>query len=387
MEVRLLFRPPIDMYKLLKPIFFLFEPEFVHDRIVHLGQFLGRLSLTRKLVGSICRFEHPSLRIKVAGIDFANPVGLAAGFDKDMYLTQILPEVGFGFMEVGSVTHLPFAGNPGRRLLRLPEDKSLIVYYGLKNIGAEAILKKRERLSFNFPVGLSIAKTNRPEIMGDSSIIDYIATYRLLANKFDYVTINVSCPNALAGCSFQDPILLDRLLAVLSREAKVKPIFLKISVYLTHDDIDAILSVVEKYNFVDGFVIGNLHKRRSQLNLKTSTKRSDLLAAGGISGAPIRDFSDELIRYVYSETNGRYVIIGSGGVFSAEDAYRKIKLGASLVQLVTGMIYEGPTLIKRINRDLVELLSKDGLEHISEAIGRDVKLVATQPKTVEPVIM
>ena len=162
---------------------------------------------------------------------------------------------------------------------------------------------------------------------------------------------------------------------------------MKISVYLTHDDIDAILSVVEKYNFVDGFVIGNLHKQRDQLNLKTSTRRLDLLATGGISGAPIRDFSDDLIRYVYSKANGRYVIIGSGGVFGAEDAYRKIKLGASLVQLVTGMIYEGPTLIKHINRDLVELLRKDGLAHISEAIGRDVELVVTQPKIAEPVIM
>ena len=213
------------MYKLLKPIFFLFEPEFVHDRIVHLGQLLGRLSFTRELVGNICRFEHPSLHVKVAGIDFANPVGLAAGFDKDMYLTQILPEVGFGFMEVGSVTRLPFAGNPGRRLLRLPEDRSLIVYYGLKNIGAEAILKKREKLSFNFPVGLNIAKTNRPEITGESFVADYIATYRLLASKFDYTTINVSCPNASSGCLFQDPILLDQLLATFAREPKGKTDF------------------------------------------------------------------------------------------------------------------------------------------------------------------
>src|SRR3989344_6534718 len=158
--------------KILKPIFFRFDPEHIHDFFVRCGEMLGSFSLGRRLVGAFCEYDHPSLHTRIVGIDFKNPVGLAAGFDKDVRLTNIMPSVGFGFMEVGAVTLHPYAGNEGRRLVRLPDDRSLIVYYGLKSIGADAVAKKVRRLKFDIPVGINIAKTNRADIQGAKSVED-----------------------------------------------------------------------------------------------------------------------------------------------------------------------------------------------------------------------
>jgi dihydroorotate dehydrogenase subfamily 2 len=292
-----------------------------------------------------------------------------------------MPSVGFGFMEVGAVTHYPYEGNKGLRVARLVADNSLIVYYGLKNIGAEAIIKKMPRLrdaagQFAIPVGVNIAKTNRADIKGLASVEDYAASYRMLSPHFSYVTINVSCPNAQDGTLFQDPAMLDGLLAALAREEKKVPVFLKISNHLSMAEVDDILAVVGKYPFVDGFVIGNLSKRRNEIVFKSSPEQLNVIPQGGISGAPIREMSTNLIRHVYSRTNaagGKYIIIGLGGVFTAEDAYEKILAGASLVQMVTGLIYGGPTVVKRINKGLVKLLARDGYAHIAEAIGAEGK--------------
>lgn len=361
------------MYQLLKSILFRFDPERVHDFFIWFGHALGATPAGRAVVGWFCRFRHSSLRTVVNGVSYDNPVGLGAGFDKDMQLTEIMPSVGFGFMEVGAVTHHPYAGNDGLRLARLPKDQSIIVYYGLKNIGAPAILEKSKRLSFAFPVGLNVAKTNRADIVGDASVADYVATYRLLAPHFSYVTLNVSCPNAQDGCLFQDPVLLGQLLAAMSQEKKYGPVYLKISSHLHTDEVDAILAVVQKYTFVDGFVVGNLSKRRNELSLQSTAEELNKIPQGGISGLPIRDMATNLIRHIYTKTRGKYTIIGLGGVFTAEDAYVKIKAGASLVQLVTGLIYGGPTAVKRINRGLVDLLKRDGFATVGDAVGHDAR--------------
>lgn len=355
--------------KILKPIFFRFDPEAIHDFFVGFGAVLGACPLGRWIVGKFCDYEHPALHMKVSGMEFRNPVGLAAGFDKDIRLTKIMPSVGFGFMEVGAVTRYPYLGNDGLRLARLPKDESLIVYYGLKNIGAEAVERKVRRLKFRIPVGLNIAKTNRADIKGEKSIEDYAATYRMLAQHFAYVTLNVSCPNAQDGCLFQEPHLLDSLLGAMAKEEKRGPIFLKVSVHLSTQEMDAILAVVERYPFVDGFVIGNLAKRRDLLHLASPPAELGAIPEGGISGRPIRAMSTDLIRYLYRKTKGKYVIIGLGGIFTAEDAYEKIKAGASLIQIVTGLIYGGPETVKKINRGLVELLTRDGYSSIREAVG------------------
>jgi len=362
------------MYEfLIRPFLFLFGPEFVHDSFVSLGEMLGDTPGWKLLVRAICGYEHPSLETKVLGIDFKNPIGLAAGFDKDVRLVKIMPSVGFGFMEVGAVTQFPYAGNPGRRLVRLPADKSIIVYYGLKNIGSEAIKGKLPHLlPFEIPVGLNIAKTNRADIKGEKSIEDYVITYRRLAEYFAYVTLNISCPNAQDGCLFQDPRLLDNLLAAFAKEEKRGPIFLKISNDLMPQEIDGALAVVQKYPFVDGFVVGNLAKRRDALQLKSSGRRLALLPKGGVSGAPLRELSTNIIRHIYRQTNGKYILIGLGGVFTAEDAYEKIKAGASLVQIITGLIYGGPTIVKKINKGLVKLLARDGYKTVGEAVGAEM---------------
>ncbi len=364
--------------KVIKPILFQFDPECVHDFFVGFGQFLGSTALTRWVVRASCDGSGeqgnaaPVLATRVAGIDFANPIGLGAGFDKDMRLTKIMPAVGFGFMEVGAITQFPYAGNPGRRLVRLPDDRSLIVYYGLKNIGADAIERKLAGTKFSFPVGVNIAKTNRADIKGDASVADYAATYRQLASSFSYATINVSCPNAQDGCTFQDPAMLDTLLASLAAERKPCPVFLKLSAHLSMDEVDTILDIVGKHApFVDGFVIGNLAKDRSILQLRSPRAQLDLIPAGGISGAPLRALTTAMIRHIYERTGGRYVIIGLGGVFTAEDAYEKIRAGASLVQIVTGLVYGGPRAVVRINRGLVKLLARDGYVHVADAVGVD----------------
>ncbi len=354
----------------LRPVLFLFEPERVHDFFIAFGEFLGKLALVRFIFQRFFYFEDPSLKVKVRGLDFKNPLGLAAGFDKDARLTKLLPTLGFGFMEVGSVTRHPYAGNPGRRLLRLPEDKSLIVYYGLKSRGAEVLRNKIKKLNLTWPVGLNIAKTNRADIVGEKSVEDYVATYKMLAPYFSYVTINVSCPNVQDGCFFQEPHLLDQLLMALGREEKKSPIFLKISCDLSFEKIDEILAVVKKYSFVDGFVVANLSKRRDILKLNSSVERLDLLPQGGISGAPVKELSTKLISYIYKKTGGAYTIIGLGGIFTAEDAYEKFLAGASLVQIATGLIYGGPFVVKKIKRGLVELLACDGYKNISEAVGQ-----------------
>jgi len=305
-------------------------------------------------------------------MDFKNPIGLAAGFDKNVRLTKIIPSVGFGFMEVGAVTQFPFGGNPGRELLRLPKDSSIIVYYGLKNIGAAAVREKLPTLlPFKIPIGLNIAKTNRADICGEKSLEDYAMTYRMLASYFAYTSLNISCPNAQDGRRFQDPRLLDSLLTVFMKEKKQGPIFLKISNDLTLQEVDEVLLIAEKYSFIDGFIVGNLAKRREILDLKSSPQRLNLLPHGGLSGSPLKKLSTNLIRHIYRQTKGKYVLIGLGGVFNAEDAYEKIKAGASLIQIITSLIYAGPTVVKKINQGLVKLLERDGYQNMSEAIGRE----------------
>ena len=359
--------------KILKPIFFRIDPERIHDFFVWFGGLLGSNPFTRWVVAASCDYKHRSLTTLVAGIDFKNPIGLGAGFDKDVRLTKIIPSVGFGFMEVGAITHFPYEGNHGLRLARLPDDRSLIVYYGLKNTGAEAIEKRLKRMKFAFPVGINIAKTNRADIKGEKSVEDYVATYKMLAHYFAYVTLNVSCPNAQDGCTFQDPQMLDALLTALAREKKERPVFLKISAHLSVEEVDAIIAVVGRYPLVDGFVVANLAKHRDILQLRSSKGALDVIPEGGISGAPIRALSTEMVRHIYKKTGGRYILIGLGGVFTAEDAYEKIKAGASLVQLVTGLIYEGPLMVKRINRGLVKLLARDGYATVSDAVGKEAR--------------
>lgn len=349
--------------KLIKPVAFKINPETTHDLAINLGKFLGKFYITKKLIKLIYYYENKKLENKVLGINFKNPVGLAAGFDKNGVITDILSNIGFGFMEIGSITAEPCKGNKKPRLWRLPKDNSLVVNYGLSNEGSKIISKRLKNKKLEIPTFISVAKTNDPKIKGKDSIEDYYKGFSSMKNIGDFITINISCPNTGDGKTFEDPKLLDKLLKRINN----KNILLKLSPDLTKNQVDKILKVVNKYK-IQGFVIGNLTKNRN--NLKSS-KQEINKTKGGLSGLPTKNKSNNLIKYVYTKTKGKYVIIGVGGIFTAEDAYEKIKNGASLVELITGLIYNGPSVAKEINKGLVKLLEKDKYKNIKEVIGKN----------------
>lgn len=363
-----------NLYKhALKPIFFAFDPEKVHDRMIKVGALLGRFSLSRGITEKMFGYKNEALEQDILGIDFKNPVGLSAGFDKNAELTDILPSVGFGFAEVGSITGEKCAGNPGKRLWRLPESKSLVVYYGLKNDGCEEISKrlqeKIKRDKFEIPIGTSVAMTNCEENTDIAKAVeDFAKAFKTMEPVADYVTVNISCPNTLGGQPFIIPENLEKLLARLDEIQTPKPIFIKLSPDMTNFDLDALLAVVDKHR-VHGIICSNLTKKRDNLKIK----EENVPVNGGISGKVVEDAADTLLSSIYKKKKDKYVLIGSGGVFTPEDAYKKIRLGASLVQIVTGMIFEGPQVISEINSGLAEFLKRDGFNNISEAIGIDNK--------------
>ncbi|HBB49591.1 dihydroorotate dehydrogenase (quinone) [Candidatus Nomurabacteria bacterium RIFOXYC2_FULL_43_16] len=360
---------------ILKPIFFQIDPEKIHDWMAVFLRWLGKFFIGRKIAYFCWGYSNKRLEQNILGINFKNPVGLSAGFDKNATLTNITPSLGFGFTEVGSITGNPCQGNPKPRLWRLKKSKSLAVYYGLANDGCENISKRLKDKKFGLPVGINIAKTNcRATADTQTAILDYFKAYEAFKDVGDYVTINISCPNAYGGEPFTGGAKLEALLGKIMSVPKTKPIFLKISPDLSERETDEIIAVALRFK-IDGFVCTNLTKNRNNKNIVDKF----VPEKGGFSGKVLDNLSDDLIRYVYKKINGPStpfgasspVIIGSGGVFSAEDAYRKIKLGASLIELMTGMIYEGPQLISDINLGLVKLLKKDGYKNISEAVGKE----------------
>lgn len=354
---------------IIKPIFFKFDPENIHDKISNFLHFLGKCSITRKITYLFFSYSNKVLEQNILDIKFKNPVGLSAGFDKDGKLVDIIPFIGFGFMEVGSVTAKPYDGNPKPHLYRLPEAKSIRVNYGLKNLGAEVVHQQLKNKTFSFPVGINIAKTNSPETSDvNKGIEDYFFTYKTFQDTGSYFTINISCPNTCEERPiFANPENLDLLLNKIFSIPKNKPVFIKLSPDLSDTQLQEILEICQKYP-VDGFVCTNLTK----VNLFNHAGK------GGFSGKTVEELSNQLIQKVYNsakvglwQESNKPIIIGVGGVFNAKDAYKKIKAGASLVELITGMIFEGPQLISDINLGLVKLLKADGYKNISEAIGRE----------------
>jgi len=344
------------------------DPEVVHDRAIRMGRILGSNVVFRKITGLFFNYSNPVLRQDILGIVFKNPVGLAAGFDKNAQIIKIMKSVGFGYTEIGSITGEYCPGNEKPRLWRLIESKGLVVNYGLKNNGADEISKRLINLHSSIPMGVNVAKTNSKDTVElEDGINDYIKGIKSFLNIGDYLTINISCPNAFGGEPFTEPEKLELLLKRIDELNIEKPVFLKMAANIPESQIDQIIELSNQYK-VSGFICTNLSKNRN--NPKIIDKLPDI---GSISGKPVEDESNRLIEYIYRKTEGNKIIIGCGGIFSAEDAYAKIKLGASLVQLITGMIFEGPQLISEINQGLVKLIKQDGFNNISQAIGKDIK--------------
>lgn len=358
--------------KVLKPIYFKRDPEDVHDRMLSAGEFLGKYSLTRKLTSLLFEYKDQSLVQEIQGVRFVNPVGLSAGFDKDARLLNILPKVGFGFEEAGTITYHSYAGNPKPRLTRLPKSQGLVVYYGLKNEGVKKILDRVAGYKHmdEMALGLSFARTNSSKTVNDiEGIQDIVNCFKAIvdSNLGDYYTLNISCPNTFGGEPFTTPNKLNELLTHITEVPYSKPLFIKMPVDLEWSEFDKLLQVIVKFNLA-GVVISNLTKKKDGELIKDDIDKD---IKGGISGLPTRELSLKLIRNTHKKYGDKLTIIGVGGIFSAKDAYDKILAGASLLQLITGMIYQGPQLIGEINRGLAELLKDDGYKNISEAVGKD----------------
>jgi dihydroorotate dehydrogenase len=363
--------------RVLKPFFFRNDPERVHDWMTRAGIILGATGAGRALSTALFDYENEEVLAQdIRGIHFRNPVGLSAGFDKNAQLTNILPSVGFGFVEVGSITGEPCAGNPKPRLWRMPKSKGLVVYYGLKNDGCEVVAKRLSRAgragqrageTRPVPIGASVAMTNcRQNTNIENAIADFAKAFRVMEPHASYVTVNISCPNTLGGQPFVAPDAFDALFDVLDLIPTEKPVFIKISPDMSEAQLDSLLDMA-RHHRIHGIICANLTKPRDNDNIADS----DVPAVGGMSGALVQGLADDMLAHIYRREGKRFILVGCGGIFTAEDAYKKIRLGASLVQLITGMVFEGPQLIGEVNKGLVRLLRRDGFSHISQAIGAD----------------
>lgn len=352
-----------------KPVLFKKDPEKVHDATIKLANFSKKNRPLRYLINKSYTYNNSVLSQKIDGLAFKNPIGLAAGWDKNANTIGLMPSLGFGFAEVGSITKYAYAGNEGTRLWRLPKSKSILVYYGLKNEGVDIIAPRIKAQPVPIIVGTNIARTNSKDCSDDKiSIEDYAYSFKKLAKIGDYFTINISCPNTFGGQPFHEKNKLDQLLTKLDSIPTKKPIYIKISPDISKKEREDIAKLTLEHR-VNGIICGNATK-----NHELSTiKEKNIPEVGGLTGKVMQQISDDLISDMYRLTKGKKTIIGLGGVFTAEDAYKKIKLGASLIQMVTGLIYQGPQVVGQINYDLSKLVRKDGYNSISEAIGSQTR--------------
>jgi len=364
--------PPLMFYRsLLRPILFRLPPETAHVLALHSLSFAP--ALTSKLLGQ--RYAtNPFGKLRRFGLTFSNPVGLAAGFDKDGIALQPLAALGFGFIEAGTVTYQPQPGNDRPRLFRLPIDKALINRAGFNNEGAAAFAKRVSDHKPDCVLGVSIGKS-RVAPLADA-IDDYLKSFELVYPVSDYIAVNVSSPNTPGLRDLQQAHQLDALLSALQRRNKQLatersrstelPILVKLSPDL---DNAALLEIVEvvKRNNISGLIATNTTTTR--IGLQTLPEKVSAVGDGGLSGLPLRQRSTEMIATLYNLTQGSMPLIGAGGIFTAEDAWEKISAGASLVQVYTGLIYEGPAIVRKINEGLRRIISSKGFVSLDEAVG------------------
>lgn len=342
-----------SMYQLLRPFLFLFDPENIHHFVTSALRTVHRVWGVRRLVRKSFQLNDRRLEREVFGLKFKNPVGLAAGFDKNAELVPELAAFGFGFIEVGTVTPLPQPGNEKPRMFRLPEDSALINRMGFNNIGVDVVaarlrnLKNREGLIIGGNIGKNKLTPN------EDAVSDYIKCFDRLFDVVDYFVVNVSSPNTPGLRELQEKEPLKNILNTLQqrnrKDDKSKPILLKIAPDLTNDQLDDIVEIVTETG-IAGVIATNTTISRDGLKSQGTAAE-----AGGLSGKPLTKRSTEVIRYLSEKSNRAFPIIGVGGIHSAEDAIEKLNAGASLVQLYTGFIYEGPGLIRRINRRVAAL--------------------------------
>ena len=310
--------------KVLKPILFMFNPENVHNLFVSFGEFAGKTCIGRWKIGLMYNYRGKDISKTVDGIKYRTPFLLSAGFDYNGRLANILPSIGLGGEEIGSVTARPCGGNEKPRLTRLKKSKSILVNKGLKNEGVDRIIEriKRYKRNIDFVIGVSIARTNDDKSVSvEAGIADYVYSFKRLNEESvgDYYTINISCPNAFGGESFSDPVLLERLLIEIKKNSCSKPIYIKMPINKPWDEFSKLLNVIDKHG-LQGVIIGNLNKNYDDLEYRDE---APIEYRGGLSGKPCQKLSTELIKKTKELYGKRFTIIGCGGVMSVETAQEK----------------------------------------------------------------
>lgn len=347
--------------QILKPIFFTIDPEVVHVNMVGMGEVMSKLPGYKTVTNYFLGGKSDMLSQKLMGIEFGLPIGLAAGFDYEARLTKALAPLGFGFQSVGTITLDPWAGNDRPRLGRLPQSKSLMVNKGFKNPGSEVVISRIGGKTFDTPVGISIG-----DALGSvENIVSAFTKFESSDVRNAYYELNISCPNLLKARELD----LKKLFVAVDKIGVKKPVFVKMPINKSDKEILTLLEMVSKHKTFKAVIFGNLQKDRTDKSFVRD--EAEKFSVGNFSGKPTYERSNQLITLAYKKYGKRFVIVGCGGVFCAADAYEKIKRGASIIQMITGMIFEGPQVITEINFGLEKLLKKDGHTHISQAVGRN----------------
>ncbi len=337
------------MYKhIIRPLFFLFSPEYIHKVVFNflkIGQKLGFITIVNKVMNP----KKMQSSTTICGITFPNKIGIAAGLDKNAEVYKMLGSLGFGHIEIGTVTPKAQPGNPKPRMFRLTDDNALINRMGFNNNGLDEVIKKLKKRPKNLIIGGNIGKNTLTP--NEEAVNDYLICFSGLYDYVDYITVNVSCPNICNLDKLQNSNELEKILNTLTAERKkreiYKPIFLKISPDLNNNQIDDTINVINKCN-IDGVIAVNTTTKRDNLN--TDNTKIQQIGNGGLSGKPLKERSLEVIKYISDKTNGELPIIGVGGIETPQDAIDKLNAGASLIQVFTGFIYSGPSLAKQVNK-------------------------------------
>ena len=341
------------MYKhILKPILFCFNPERAHNILFSLLSFLRHVPFARSIIRAIYKKDVPTQAKEVFGIRFPNPVGLAGGLDKNGEFYNDMANFGFGFVEIGSLTPKPQDGNPKPRCWRVPGDKAIINRFGINNKGVKNAVEHLKKERPEVIVAANISKNTSS--INEEAAKDYETAFGLLYDFVDMFVVNISCPNVVGLTALQDISFLseivDKLLSLRMYYDEYRPILLKVSPDLSHQQLDEIIDYSLRSG-IDGIVAGNTTRTRDGLTT-ISPEKIDEIGNGGMSGAPVHKKNLDLVRYIHKQSDGKLPIIGVGGIMSPEDAQEMIDAGASLVEIYTGFIYEGPALVKKIIRHL-----------------------------------
>ena len=343
------------MYKLIKPVLFLLNPEQAHHFTTRLLRFALKIPFVKGLINLSFSYDNPKLKTELFGIEFKNPVGLAAGFDKNAELIDDFSNLGFGFIEIGTLTPKAQPGNEQPRLFRLKSDRALINRMGFNNDGVEIAVERLKSRKSDLIVGGNIGKNKVTP--NEDAVSDYLNCFHALREHVDYFVVNVSSPNTPGLRELQEKEPLKNLLQTLLNENRNtgsnKPILLKIAPDLSESQLDDILEITAELD-LHGLIVSNTTIDRG--GLKASSKALENIGAGGLSGAPVFEKSNFVLKYI-RKANSSVPIIAVGGIMSAEDALSKIDAGANLVQIYTGLVYEGPGLVKRINKALARRLN------------------------------